>query len=126
MKEETLTSRNVAQRDRSAKARQGQMLGFLASRSDFVPLAGRPSAPSELFPGLDRMGWPAGSGLDSGRGGCQFSEEDQIQKRSTRKMLKMKVDPTMLLKTKFSNVTNCVIANICMKTNRLSMKPLCY
>jgi hypothetical protein len=104
---------------KGAEARRGQRRGFLAAFSSFAPLTGRLSAHPEMFPGLDGTGWPASSGLDRGRGDCQFSEEDQIQERPTKKMLKTQIAPNILLKTKGRKTENFGLSNIFMKTSSL-------
>jgi hypothetical protein len=55
----------------------------------------------------------------------ELADEDQKREPAEKKMLKMKVDPTMLLKTKGRKTADLVLASIFMKTGSLLFQPIC-
>jgi hypothetical protein len=74
-----------------------------------------------------RLGWlgrTSPSGLDWPAPDRKFSDGRQGQKEQ-KNMLKMKIDPSMLLKTKWRENENSALANMSMKTSSLSVLPIC-
>jgi len=55
----------------------------------------------------------------------ELPDEDQKRDAAQKKMLKMQIAPNILLKTKGRETTNCVKANMSMKTSTLSVLPIC-
>jgi hypothetical protein len=53
-----------------------------------------------------------------------FHDGDQKGESAEKKMLRMKVDPTMLLKTNGRETTNPVLANMFLKTSYLMILPV--
>jgi hypothetical protein len=71
--------------------------------------------------GWDRLrvgGWTAS------RTDCRFRDGDQDGEAAHKKMLKMQVAPNMLLKIKGRENTKFGLANIFLKTSRLSALPI--
>jgi hypothetical protein len=63
-------------------------------------------------------------GLAGTASGIDFHDGNQKGEATDKKMLKMQVAPNMLLKTKGSKKTNCVTANMFMKTSSLPVLPI--
>jgi hypothetical protein len=59
-------------------------------------------------------------------GAGHFRDGNQRDIRADKKMLKKRVAPNMLLKTKGRETANSVLANMFLKTNSLSHLPICY
>jgi hypothetical protein len=117
------TPSRPAKRDKGAERRAAHSRGLLGAFLGFVPQARDGMlwlVRGQLTLWMGRDGLPARRPAASAMR-RHFHDGNQKGEPTHKKMLKMKVDPNMLLKTNGREVTNCVNASILMKTSSLQV-----